>query len=220
MNIEFTYFDTHTHKKYKEEDIQFIRNAYHHLNSNSLSKLPYHFSLGLHPWDVNENYKQNISFYTDKLALPNCKAIGECGLDFFIKTDRELQKEAFLFQFNMAQELAKPIIIHCVKAYHELIPLIKNTSVPTILHQYNGTKEMLKDLENPKIYFSFGRQLFSKTFDLEQFQLIPTNRILLETDSSNLHIEEVYLRAASFLDIEFRSMVAMVKENAGNIFYF
>lgn len=220
MNSEFTYFDTHTHKKYKEVDIQFIRNAYHHLNTDSLLKLPYTFSLGLHPWDVNENYKQNISFYTDKLALPNCIAIGECGLDYFIKTDRELQKDAFLLQFGIAQELVKPIIIHCVKAYHELIPLIKNTNVPTILHQYNGSKEMLRDLENPNIYFSFGRQLFSKTFDLEQFLMIPKQRILLETDSSNLHIEEVYLRAASFLDLDFRSMVALVKENAENIFYF
>ncbi len=218
MSQSFTYFDSHTHQKYKEEDIAFIRNAFHHLSYERLSALPYSFSVGIHPWDVHINYHKAFEQIKHTATHPNCKAIGECGLDYFIKTDKSLQAEVFKLHLALAEQLQKPLIIHCVRAYHELLPMLKSTNVTVILHQYQGSFELTKSLKSPKVFFSFGKQLFRDNFNAELFEIIPITQILFETDTMPIHIEDVYLKASSVLDIEFEELKTQINNNAKVVF--
>ena len=218
MSQSFTYFDSHTHQKYKEEDIAFIRNAFHHLSYERLSALPYSFSIGIHPWDVKANYHAAFELIKQNATHPQCKAIGECGLDYFIKTDKSLQAEVFKMQIALAEQLQKPLIIHCVRAYHDLLPMLKNTSVPVVLHQYQGSLELTKTLTAPNLYFSFGKQLFRENFDTALLEIIPITQILFETDTMPMHIEEVYLKASTLLDVEFEELRQQVNSTAQKYF--
>lgn len=219
MSRSFTYFDSHTHQKYKEEDIAFVRNAFHHLSYERLSALPYFFSVGIHPWDVHSNYHLAFEQLKHTATHPQCKAIGECGLDFFIKTDKSLQAEVFKLHISLAEQLQKPLIIHCVRAYHELLPMLKNTSVPIVLHQYQGSLELTNTLKSPNLFFSFGKQLFRENFNVELLDIIPITQILFETDTMPIHIEEVYLKASSVLDIDFDELKNQVNSTAQKLFY-
>ena len=218
MSQSFTYFDSHTHQKYKEEDIAFIRNAFHHLSYERLSALPYSFSIGIHPWDVKANYHAAFELIKQTATHPQCKAIGECGLDYFIKTDKSLQAEVFKLHIALAEQLQKPLIIHCVRAYHDLLPMLKNTSVPVVLHQYQGSLELTKTLTAPNLYFSFGKQLFRENFDTALLEIIPITQILFETDTMPMHIEEVYLKASTLLDVEFEELRQQVNSTAQKYF--
>ncbi len=218
MGTPFTYFDTHTHKKYLDDDVAFIRNAFHHLTFSQLSNLNYKFSVGIHPWDVQRNFELGMAQIHSTALHKNCLAIGECGLDYFIKTDKELQTKIFIQHKELAESLRKPLIIHCVRAYHDLIPLLKSCTVPVILHQYTGNVEITKTLLSDNIYFSFGKQLFRENFNTNIFELIPSEQILLETDTMPIHIEEVYLKAASVLDIDFDELRDKIHLNAQSVF--
>lgn len=218
MISKSTYFDSHTHKKYPDEDVLFIRNAFHHLTYKQLSNLNYFFSVGIHPWDIHENYQNSINNLTQLVAHPNCKAIGECGLDYFIKTDRELQKKVFQLQISIAEEFNKPLIIHCVRAYQDLIPLIKHKTIPIVLHQYQGSVEATKSILSEHIYFSFGKQLFRENFNEEILEIIPKTHLLFETDTMPIHIEEVYLKASSILDVEFDELKDQINNNSQNVY--
>lgn len=219
MNNTFTYFDVHTHKKYADSDVEFVRNAFHHLSILQLNNIPYHFSIGIHPWDVLQNNEASINRIKSSATHPRCLAIGECGLDYYIKTDRDFQKNIFKEHIQIAEQLSKPLIIHCVRAYHELPALLKNINVPVILHQYTGNTSITGSLlTNPNIFFSFGKQLFSLDFNAESFQQIPINRILFETDNSSKHIEDVYEKAALSFDLDFENLIIQMRDNYRMIF--
>jgi TatD DNase family protein len=217
LGTPFTYFDAHTHKKYVEDDVLFIRNAFHHLNFNQLNKINYNFSVGIHPWDVQRNFEISLAQIHATALHKNCLAIGECGLDYFIKTDKELQSKVFIQHLELAESLRKPLIIHCVRAYHDLIPLIKKCTIPIILHQYVGSAEISKSLLLDSVYFSFGKQFFRENFNTDIFEIIPFEKILFETDTMPIHIEDVYLKAATVLDIEFEVLKDQINNNAQTI---
>lgn len=219
MNSSFTYFDVHTHKKYIDADVAFIRNAFHHLSILQLNQIPYHFSVGLHPWDVRAHYEASLLQVKTSAQHPRCVAIGECGLDYFIKTDRELQKKVFSEHLRIAEENHKPLIIHCVRAYHDLWPMLKNSNVPAVLHHFTGNADITERfLQNPNIYFSFGKQLFSEHLQPDIFSMIPLHRILFETDTHSRHIEDVYEKAALLFDLDFEDLVNQIKKNAQGLF--
>lgn len=219
MSEEFTYFDAHTHKKYTDSGVEFVRNAFHHLSILQLNNIPYHFSVGIHPWDVQLNNQASLERVKQTALHPRCVAIGETGLDYYIKTDKNIQKNIFIEHVKIAEELSKPLIIHCVRAYHDSVPILKNIQIPVILHQYIGNKIITDTLlQNSFIHFSFGRQLFSTNVDTEVFSQIPVDRILFETDSSNKHIEDVYEKAALLFDLDFERLVVQVQNNAKAIF--
>lgn len=135
-----------------------------------------------------------------KLASdPKVVAIGECGLDYYrqatsdmrqVTEIKNLQKEVFLEQAELAQELNKPLMIHCRPskgtddAYLDLLVIIHNSQfvIPKVLHFYVGSLEVTKKLVSEGFYFTFGGVVtFARDYD-EIIKYIPLDRILLETD--------------------------------------
>lgn len=142
--------------------------------------------------------------YYKKLAEhPKVVAIGECGLDYYrhspqtsessavAKAMADRQEKAFRAQIKLAEELKMPLMIHCRAskgsddAYERMLEIVneENVSVPMISHFYAGSPEMTKKLIARGFYFTFGGVItFVRDYD-KTIDLIPLERIMLETDA-------------------------------------
>ncbi|MFA5329095.1 MAG: TatD family hydrolase [Prolixibacteraceae bacterium] len=195
------YIDIHTHRRGKEKNIQ-IRNVF--AQDLAHENPDYFFSAGLHPWHISEvNPEQCYESIEAATENKNMLAIGECGLDRHIKTDFALQKNCFKEQVKLAEKYDKPLIIHCVRAYPDLIKLKKDlrSTVPWILHAYSGNRETTQSLLKHGFYFSLEKKILKDEKKRDVSMLIPTDRIFLETDEGDISIQKIYLFAAEILQI-------------------
>lgn len=125
-----------------------------------------YYSVGIHPWFFlnQENLENSLELLRSLAVKTNVLAIGECGIDLAIETSVELQEYAFLEQVKIAEKVSKPLIIHCVRAYHilnELLGKIKPKS-PWIFHGFNQNAEVAAQLLQKAAYFSIGSDIFAK----------------------------------------------------------
>ena len=128
-------------------------------------------------------------------------AIGECGLDRNISLSMELQTAIFQKHIELAERLQKPLVIHCVRAFDEIIALKKNTqaSTPWIIHGFNKKVAVFQQLLQHNFCFSFGAAILSDHSPTTQaITIAPNGRFLLETDDrTDITIEQIYHRAAA-----------------------
>jgi TatD DNase family protein len=181
------YPDIHTHFR--------TANPYSILNSFSSINIPH--SRGIHPWNVDENYKLKLRELQTNLQHPFCVALGEIGLDKLCSSDFELQRKAFIKQIELSEEFKLPIIIHCVKASNELFQLKKEIkpSQKWIWHGFNKIQLLQQTLEN-EIIPSFGQAIVHNLPLQQEISKLNSNQFLLETDSSILSIEAIYKTVA------------------------
>jgi TatD DNase family protein len=216
-------------------------------------------SIGLHPHYFNESLGNTKQLEKDIKELrnlvkdnPKIIAIGECGLDYFSHTDavitdeqKSWQKEGFIAQIQLAQELGLPMIIHCRDAYENLAEVIDQEGKDTkfILHCYMGDAEVTKKfLILPNIYFSFtGNVTYlvkknaegTKDDIRETVKLIPIERMLMETDCPFLapvpyrgkrnepsFVVEVAKKIADIKRIPLELVCESMRENRDKIFAF
>ena len=143
---------------------------------------------------------QNISQilrFSDPQIL---KAIGECGLDRACDSDFELQREVFIKQIELSEQYYKPLIIHAVRSYPDIISIRKETksNQPWIIHGFNGNEHSAEQLlRHDGIYLSLGDVLFKNEKRAERLlDIIPSDRLFLETDVAERSIVEVYEKAS------------------------
>ncbi len=149
----------------------------------------------------------------------NVLAIGECGLDKICDVDLDLQQEVFVQQIELANAIGKPIIIHCVRAYEEVLMLLKKekASVPVIFHGFNKNKIIADKIIANGYYLSFGKAL-QKPQTAAIISGVPADRIFLETDDADISIEEIYHLAASACSIDEASLILQIQKNAAAVF--
>ncbi len=151
--------------------------------------------LGIHPWyvdTVSECWLQKLS----SLLLENANCgIGEIGLDYSpkYKEYRETQLLIFSAQLNLAADLKRPVSIHCVKGWEDLIRIIKQYKLTILFHGFYASVEILKELLKFDAYFSFSSKLLihhpqEKLSEL--LNLIPDNRLLVESDGVPTELNE------------------------------
>lgn len=131
--------------------------------------------------------------------------IGECGLDKCCNTPWAVQMEVFVSQIEIAEELGKPLVIHCVRAFNELMELRKtHKQTPWVVHGFTGSTELYNQLLKAEIEVSFGEAILDKrrTKVRETLSKADPDRIFLETDDSGADIKEIYHTAAEILGIE------------------
>jgi TatD DNase family protein len=202
----------HTHQSSDRADVVELVNQY----PLSVDASAPHFSIGIHPWYINaDTIEEEIDIIKQKLLLPNCTAIGECGLDKRIDVPIKLQQQVFERQLSLAAEHRKPVIIHCVAAFQELIA-IKNTlsvSTPMVVHGFSKSAELAKQLLDNGFYLSFGKYLLRNPELKKTFLSVPDDRYLLETDSIDEGIAAVYQRAAEYRN---QTVEHICKQTANN----
>ena len=149
--------------------------------------------IGMHPEDCasyNEEFKQYI---IDNADNPKVIGIGEIGLDYHYGIDnKQLQKEVFIDQIKLADQLKLPIIIHVRDAIGDLIELLKSNQQYLnnggIIHCFNESIESYKILKGLGFKFSFGGAITFKNSKNapKLLETVDINDILLETDSPYL----------------------------------
>ena len=126
------------------------------------------------------------NIYTELLKDPKVVAIGECGLDYF-RTESSLldkQKQAFIGQIEIANEVGKPLMLHIRDAYADTIKILKKyAKVKGVVHFFTGNMEEMQSFLELGFMLSFsGVITFTHDYD-EVVQNTPLNMILTDTDS-------------------------------------
>ena len=211
------YINLHTHHFTNNNDVIEIVNRY----PNELCENINNFSIGIHPWHINENtFETDLKLIEQKINLPNCMAIGECGLDKRIDIPLSLQTDIFELHLLLAEKHNKPVIIHCVAAFNELIA-IKNKlklTIPLIIHGFSKNENVAKSLLDAGFYISFGKYLMTNPTLAEVLFKIPKDKFFLETDSSDFKIEDVYNKAASIKGILPEEVKSIIQKNFELVF--
>jgi TatD DNase family protein len=147
-------------------------------------------SFGLHPWRIKERSANWKAALIDSIeSVGERVAVGEIGLDRWIENyDLDDQREVFVWQLTLAAERNLPATIHCLQAWGALAEVLRAEPVPEcgfLIHAYGGPIEMLQEFADRGAYFSFnGAHLHArKTARREVFQVVPLERLLVETDA-------------------------------------
>jgi len=204
----YSYINLHTHTFLNQKNCLEIVNNY----PNEALESAF-FSVGIHPWHINENWQKELVLVTEKLKLSNNVALGECGLDNRIDVPMDIQLTVFKAQLMLAEQLKKPVIIHCVGAFQEVIRLkidLKIT-VPMVIHGFSKNNQIAEQLVKHGFYLSFGKYLFLNPTLPEVFKETPLENIFLETDTSHFSIEEVYQKAATIKNISTDFLIKKIK---------
>jgi TatD DNase family protein len=211
------YFNLHTHVYTHQEDILELVNQYPQEFDQTIPN----FSIGIHPLFIDENrLDSDFEILEQKADLPECLAIGECGLDKRSETAFEIQLEVLEKQFVWAEKFQKPLVIHCVHAFQELIEL-KNKlklTTPIVIHGFSKKEQLAKQLLNNGFYLSFGRYLLTNPELESVFTSVPDNQFFLETDTSDYTIEEVYALAAKYKKITVPELQEIISNNFNTVF--
>jgi TatD DNase family protein len=211
------FINLHTHKFSNLSDVIEVVNQYPWEFDASVPN----YSIGIHPWYVDENrLETDLEIIKEKLQLTGCLALGECGLDKRIEIPLDLQISVFKKQLEMVKETQKPIVLHCVAAFDEVIAIKKEMKIenPMIIHGFSKNEQVAQTLLKNGFYLSFGKYLLRNP-DLEKvFTFAPENQILLETDTIEESIYQVYEKAAAIKGISVQQMKAIVFSNFSKIF--
>lgn len=210
------FIDFHTHRDRQCQNLINLQTL--HVNTDlPAHSLPPTCSLGLHPWFIAmsswEEAYQNLEILA---KLPEVIAIGECGLDRNIDLPMELQITILQRHIELAETLQKPLVIHCVRAFSELIALKKTTKsiIPWIVHGFHKKKEVFQQLLEHGFYFSFGAAILSdRSPVVPAIATIPQGRFLLETDDrDDISIEQIYDRAAALRQVSLVTLQSQLVE--------
>jgi len=208
----------HTHRTNESGNIQ-ILNIF---AQDLLPEAPdYLFSAGLHPWHIGKVNPEECFQAIDSAAeQKNMLAVGECGLDRLIDVDFVLQEWCFKQQIAIAENHHKPLIIHCVRAYSDLLKQKKEnkSGLPWIIHGYNGNLETLLSMIKHEFYFSVGEHLLKDEAKHDIFRSIPIERLFLETDDSEISIAKIYSLATQILKIDEKELSQIIASNFKTVF--
>ena len=211
------FIDIHTHMGHNEPETVTVQNFFPGEKFPVFTGRNF-YSVGLHPWNIKTEEENNfeLQLVSEVMSYDHVIFVGECGLDKKVVSDFSEQQRVFEAQAWIAEEFQKPLIIHCVKAYNEIIEMHKKIvpSVPWILHGYNGSIEITKKLVNHNFVFTFGKYLFypaSKA--LESFKYLPFDKLFLETDESKCNVEKIYKQAAELRNTDLEELKKMMIEN-------
>jgi len=191
------FWDVHTHVRKgntTDESSVFNLNVPDHLCRCGLDLQNSFYSLGIHPWKIYpELLSEHLRFIEENICFDSVKTVGECGLDRVCDTPWDLQIRTFAGQIAISEKYGKPLVIHCVKAFDELLAFKKelNPSQAWIIHGFRGKPEQTEQLIRHGLYLSFGA-----CFNEGSLRKVPLERLFLETDESAIPIKEIYQKAA------------------------
>lgn len=213
------YLDFHTHRLWRKDREDILEIVSLHLGKERPHDL---FTIGKHPWwtDVvlSDSEKQELSL---RLSEDHCLAMGEMGLDNLKGVNMELQIEILKSQLDLAQEMQKPVIIHCVRAYDQIQQVKKQ--YPHLkkwcIHGYARHIILAEQLIKQGFYLSIMPSFRNQEVYFKLIKNLPIEKFFLETDSMpNVSIEEIYLQVAEIKNISVEVLKAQMMKNAIKFF--
>ncbi len=149
-----------------------------------------YFCAGFHPSELNKYKDGDMERLRSLCAHEKCVAVGEIGLDYHFEDNpaKELQRELFVRQLEIANEAGLPVVLHSRDAAEETLKILRANrellSLGGLMHCYSYSAEMTKDFLELGLSFSFGGPSTFKNAKkvVESVRRIPAHRILSETD--------------------------------------
>jgi TatD DNase family protein len=198
-------FDTHAHyddprfdgdrqevlRKIREKGVAEVVNIGADMHSSKKSvelAREYDFiyaTVGVHPHEVKNMREEDLDTLDKWCKDEKVVAIGEIGLDYYYdNSPRDLQKFWFKKQLDLAQRLDMPVVIHTRDATRDTLDILKESTARGIVHCFSESAEVAKQLVKMGFYIAFGGTLTYKNARkaVEAVAVIPTDRLLLETD--------------------------------------
>lgn len=201
-----------------------------------------YYSCGISPNDLPQTEDELWKMLREIKEIANQKheklvAIGEIGLDYYWnKENMDLQKLAFIEQIKLANELELPIIIHTREAVVDTIDILKNKQESInkgIFHCCPLNRELVKEALKLGYYISFAGPITfknSKNAD-EIIEMVPVDRILIETDSPYLspepnrgkrndsrNVKYIAQKIAQVKEMTLEEIAKITYENANKVF--
>lgn len=189
---------------------------------------------GIHPHEAATVTPDYLALLQKQLEHPKVKALGEIGLDYYYDfSPREVQKKVFEEQLILAKELDVPVIIHDRDAHEDTMILLKKYQPKGIVHCFSGSAEMAKEILKLGMYIGFTGVITFKNARraLEALKVIPTDRLLLETDCPYMAPEpyrgkrcessmicETAAKMAEIKGLPLQQMIQITCENALQIY--
>ncbi|WP_231425749.1 MULTISPECIES: TatD family hydrolase [Pedobacter] len=209
------FLDIHTHQTAQQKGVASIQSL--SLTSDIFLAMPKTkaISIGLHPWYATLDKLDLQMKYMSVLAnQANVKLIGECGLDKLIGENIENQITILEKQIALAEKLGKPLILHCVKSFSELIGVKDRlkVKVPMIIHGFNKNEALGKQLLSKGFLLSFGISILKENSGAAKL-IQHYDNFFLETDDSETSIEEIYQTAANLKKCSVDELKALIFAN-------
>ncbi len=218
---------------------------------------------GVHPWDAGASRPGDwLARLAARLDADPRASVGEIGLDRWIldsarpgdprlaglrRAPMEEQIAVFLPQLDLAAARDLPVTIHCLQAFGELLPLLREHPRPPrgfLLHAYGGPAGLVPELVELGAWFSFNPAFLNprKTRQQEAFRAVPAERLLCETDAPAMippqawrthklppgpggaalnhpgNIEAAYAGLAALRGVETATLTARIAENFRRFF--
>ena len=178
------------------------------------------YSAGLHPWFIETDTWRNELQQVKELANSSrMLAVGECGLDRICATDYNLQKEVFEAQIRLANELDKPLILHCVRAHEEMLQIlaVNNNRVPTVFHGFNRGQQLAEKIIEKGYCLSFGKALQHQRVQ-HILAGVPPGQFFLETDGEDISIDNIYDYASAARNLSREHLLLQIQQNVQSVF--
>ena len=249
------FFDSHAHyndeyfkdkkdelipKMYKDEITNIVCAGYNLAGSKEAieiaNKYPHIFATcGISPNDIEEQVEKDIEEIENLAKNRKVVAIGEIGLDYYWNKDnKELQKQVFIKQIELANRLNLPIVIHTREAVMDTLEILKTHSVNKkgVFHCCPLNQELIKEGLKLGFYISFsGNVTFKNAKSAGCIELVPLDKILIETDSpylspephrgeknTSLNVKLVAAKIAEVKNEKIEKIAEITRKNAKNIF--
>ncbi len=215
--IPFKYYDIHTHNLSHSDESLSVLNVYRDFEIVNDKGL---YSIGLHPWYL-QNAKADFALLKANAGNKQVVAIGECGLDKVCETNWELQLFYFRQQIQLAKLISKPLIIHCVRAYEEVVDVLneEKVDVPVVFHGYNKNNLLAQRLLDKGYYLSFGAALLRGNESIKEVvKKMPQDCFFAETDNSETSIIDIYQCLAEIRKTDADAIILQLQKNFKSVF--
>lgn len=170
-------------------------------------------TVGVHPWQAADGKLPS----TDEIA--SAEAVGEIGLDKASGVDFSLQMVQFQAQLRVAEAYRKPVVLHVVRAYEEVLKALDEVQLPAVIfHGFIGSPELAERLIRRGFYLSFGERTFRSSKTLEALRSTPLERLFIETDESRMPLVEIYEKVAEVKGITCEELQQATYENYLKLF--
>ena len=223
MNLPRTgdYIDIHVHGGKPATEVFLIESLMAHEEKTVENISGVAYTYGIHPWFLDENnYSRQISTVENAVIHTDIIAIGEAGFDKLRGPSPELQRRIFEKQVILAEKYGKPLIIHCVKAWDELLSVQKELKpqMHWMIHGFRGGVKLAEQLLSKGMYLSVWFDFVLRPESKELIRYIPKDRIFLETDGADVDIRDIYKKVARDLNIPLDKLKSNIQENFKEFF--
>ena len=216
------YIDMHTHVAKPAPGIFIVDSLMAHEGRLPVKLQGVTYTYGIHPWFLNESNQINlIGLVESSAGNNNIIAIGEAGFDKLRGPSPELQRKVFEEQITIADAHKKPVIIHCVRAWEELLAVHKKLKPKThwLIHGFRGNRELAAQLLLKGMYLSFWFEYSLRPESSKLFKTLPKSRLFLETDGADVDIRVIYEKVANDMNISVDELKSIILANFNEFFH-